>query len=169
VELKGEVKVMKLKAFAFLLLITCLSNNIAAQEKPELFSNIERVFREKEPAWKVERIYPSNTSDPLMQSIVFRSRKNQASIEVSIWKREKDARDVFAAHSIVFSDTMGKRMVKSRLPSLGDENYIWTHRSSTAWPTIKFRKGTIIVNVFAPSVAIAKRFALHVSEQIAAL
>lgn len=159
---------MKLKAFAFLLLIVCLPPRIVAQEKPELFFNIERAFREKEPAWKVERISPSNTSDPLTQSIVYRSGKNQASVDVSIWKREKDARDVFTAHSIAFDNTMGKRMIKSRLPKLGDESHIWTHRGSTAWPTIKFRKGNIIVNVFAPSVAVAKRFAQHVVEQMAA-
>ena len=153
---------------ALFLLIFCLSNSIYAQEKPELFSKIERVFQEQEPAWKVERIYPSNTSDPITQSIVFRSRKGQASIEVSIWRREKDAQDVFAAESLAFNNTMGKRKVMSELPKLGDENHIWTDRGSAAWPTIKFRKGNINVTVFAPSVEIAKRFAQHIFEQMAA-
>lgn len=157
---------MRLKTFAFSLLIICLSNSVLAQEKPELFSKIERVFQDKEPAWKVERIYPGNTSDPTTQSIVFRSGKNQAAVDVSIWNRENDAREVFAAHSVAFSDTRGKQAMKSRLPKLGDENYIWTNRGSTAWPIIKFRKGNIIVDVFAPSVVIAKRFAQHVLEQI---
>jgi hypothetical protein len=159
---------MRLKNFAFSLLIICLSHSVPAQEKPELFSNVERVFREKETAWKVERIYPAATPDPSRQSIVFRSGKNQASVDIAIWNREKDARDVFAAESRAFDNTMGRRMSKRSLPQLGDENHIWTHRGSTVWPTIKFRKGNINVTIFAPSVAIAKRFAQHVLGQIAA-
>ena len=158
---------MKLKTIVVFLHIICFSDNILAQEKPELFSKIERVFQVKEPSWKVERIYPSNTSDPITQSIVFRSRKGQASVDVSIWKREKDAQDVFAAESLAFNNTAGKRMVKSSLPQLGDENHIWTNRGSAAWPTIKFRKGNINATVFAPSVMIAKRFAQHVFTQMA--
>lgn len=157
---------MKLKIFAFLLLIICLSNNLLAQEKPELFSKIERVFQQREPAWKVERSYPGSTSDPLTQSIVFRSGKNQASITVNIWTREKDAQNVFTAESTAFDNTMGKRMVRGSLPNLGDENHIWTHHGSAAWPTVKFRKGNINVTVFAPSVAIAKRFSQHIFEQM---
>lgn len=159
---------MKLKTFAFSLLILCLSSSVLAQEKPELFSKIERVFQEREPAWKVERTHPRNAPDPLIQSLVFRSGKNQAAVDIRIWNREKDARDVFTAESIAFDNTMGKRMLKRRLPKLGDENHIWTHRGSTVWPTIKFRKGNINVSVFAPSVAIAKRFAQHIFEQMAA-
>src|SRR5690349_18392766 len=153
---------MNLRIFAILLLIICSSAALLAQEKPELFSKIERVFQEREPAWKVERSYPGNTSDPRTQSIVFRSGKYQALIDVIIWKKEKDARDVFTAESIAFDNTAGKRMVKGKLPDLGDENHIWTNRGSTGWPTIKFRQGNIDVRVFAPSIAIAKRFAQHI-------
>jgi hypothetical protein len=159
---------MKLRAIILLLLIFCLSSSIYAQEKPELFSKIEQVFQKKAPAWKVERIYPSNTSDPITQSIVFRSRLGQASVDIRIWRREKDAQDVFKAESIAFDNIRGKRVVKRSLPKLGDENHIWTNPDSAAWPTIKFRKGNINVTIFAPTVAIAKRFAQYVFEQMAA-
>ena len=159
---------MKLRVIIFFLLIICFSNSLHAQEKPELFSKIERVFQEKEPSWKVERTHPNTTSDPIRQSLVFRSGKTQASVDVTIWKREKDARDVFTAESLAFDNTAGKRMVKGKLPKLGDENYIWTNRGSVAWPMLKFRKGNINVTIFAPSVAVARRFARHVSEQMAA-
>ena len=99
---------MKLKAIVFFLLIICFSNSLLAQEKPELFSRIDRVFQEKEPTWKVEHIYTSDTSDPIGQSIVFRSGAGQASVDVSIWKREKDAQDVFAGNCLGFDKTMGK-------------------------------------------------------------
>ncbi len=160
---------MKTKAIALSLLILCAPGRLLAQEKPELFSRIERVFREQEPAWKVERSNLRNTINPHHQVIVYRSARGQALVDVMIWEKEKDASDVFTAHSISYDDTAGKKRVKRSLPGLGDENHIWTDPGSTAWPTIKFRKGSIIVTIFAPSVAIAKRFARHVYSQIVAL
>ena len=161
---------MKIKAIALSLLILCVPHGLLAQEQPELFSRIERVFREKEPAWKVEQILPHDLISSRRREIVFRSARGQALVDVEIWEREKDARDVFTAHSIAFDDSpMGNRKVKRSLPKLGDENHIWTFPGSTAWPTIKFRKGNIIVTVFAPTVAITKRFAQHVFTQITEL
>lgn len=159
---------MKTKAIALSLLILCAHVGLLAQEKPELFARIERVFREQEPAWKVERINLRDTVNPHQQEIVFRSARGQALVDVMVWEKEKDAGDVFTAHSASYDDTAGKKKVKRSLPNLGDENHIWTHPGSTAWPTIKFRKGSIIVTIFAPSVAVAKRFARHVHSQIAA-
>jgi hypothetical protein len=159
---------MRLQAIIFPLLIICLSNSLLSQEKPELFSKIEQVFKEKEPAWKIERVNTGESSDPARQSIVFRSDEGQASVDVTIWKREKDAREVFAAESLAFDNRAGKRMVKDTLPKLGDENHVWTPRGSTAWPMLTLRKGKVNVTVFAPSVAVAKRFAQHVLEQIPA-
>ncbi|HEX8175641.1 MAG TPA: hypothetical protein VF543_11035 [Pyrinomonadaceae bacterium] len=157
---------MRVKQIGLLLIILCLSSNVLAQDKPQFITKVEQVFREKEPAWKVQRINVINTNDPFQQSITFHLGKNQALVDISIWKREKDARDVFEGESIAFDNIMGKRKIKGSLPNLGDENYIWTNRGSTAWPTIKFRKGKINVTVFAPSVAIAKRFAQHIFGQM---
>jgi hypothetical protein len=159
---------MKLNVTALCLLVFCFSNILQAQEKPDLFSKIERTFKQEEPAWKVESTLPSNTWDPRTQSIVFHRGKIQASIEISIWRREIDAKDVFAATSLSFDNTAGKKMAKRILPKVGDENHIWTSRGSTPWTTIKFRNGNINVEVFAPSVMIAKRFARHILEQMAA-
>jgi hypothetical protein len=159
---------MRLKVFFLFLLIACPSSGVLAQEKPGLFSRIERVFQEKEPAWKVERTYPGRTSDPLRQSITFRSEEGQASVDVTVWRREKDAQDVFAAESNAFDSAAGKRMSKEELAGLGDENHVWTNRGGAPWTTIRFRKGNVYVTVFAPSPAVAKRFARRVLGQIAA-
>jgi hypothetical protein len=159
---------MKPRTIILFLLTLCFSTIIYAQEKQELFSKIEQIFQKKEPTWKVERIYPGNTSDPITESIVFRSRIGQAAVDISIWRREEDAHDVFTGQSLAFDNIRGKRVLKSSLPKLGDENHIWTNPGSRAWPTIKFRKGNILVTVFAPSVAIAKRFAHHVYNQLPA-
>jgi hypothetical protein len=138
-----------------------------AQEKPELIMDVEPVFQEKETKWKVERVNVHvNNYDPFTQEMTFRSGSFQAAISVSIWRREIDAHDVFQGTSIAFSQSGGAKKIKRRLPNLGDENYIWTNPHNTAWPTIYFRQGNVQVSVFAPSVAVAKRFARHIADQI---
>ncbi len=149
---------------AFLLVFLCLMTT-AAQDNPSLFAKIEQVFQEKEPGWKVERKHIRNESDPLQQDIVFRGGKVQAALSVSVWKREKDARDVFEATTNVFSRTMGTRMLRGKLPDLGDENYVWTDPNKSGHTTIKFRKGVVLAQVFAPP-SVAKRFARHIIAQL---
>ena len=159
---------MKRKLLLGLLACVCIATQAASQEKPKLFSDVERVFREKEPAWKVERTYPTATTDPLTLGLVFRSGKQQASVEIAVWKQTTAATDVFAGDCIAFDNTAGKKMAKTTLPQLGDENHVWTNPHSTAWPMIKFRKGNVLVTVFTPSLAIGKRFAKHVLDQMGA-
>ena len=150
-------------------LLSCLFIGWATtdvQNTDNLFSRVDEVFEQQEPAWKIERQYPSNTSDPVSHNVVYRSKMGQASIEISVWKKEQDARDVFVGQVIAFDNTAGKNKLKRSLPNVGDENFIWTNPSSTGWPTIMIRKARILVHVFAPNVSIAKRFAGHVLKQI---
>ncbi len=156
-----------MKYISILLLLICYSTgNILAQDKPTFIVEIERVFQEKEPRWKIERKNVQNESSFFKEEIVFRSGKVQAAVSIGSWQREKDAHDVFEGEAIAFNNTMGARRIKKRLPNLGDENYIWTNRGSEAWPMIKFRKGKVYVTVFAPNVAVAKRFAQYIAKQI---
>ena len=127
---------------------------------------IEQEIKEKEPGWKIDRILDGQTSDPLHESIVFRAGKQQAEIEISIWKRLEDAQGAFEGEVAAFDNIRGKKAVKKSLPNLGEENYMWTNPGSDAWPMIYFRKGNIYASVFAPSVAIARRFAQHLFGQI---
>jgi hypothetical protein len=148
----------------FCIVFVCAS--AGAQEKPELFSRTEQTFKEKEPAWKIERLYPGSTSDPLTESIAFRAGRQQAAIDISVWRRLKDAEEIFVGAAIAFDSIRGKHVVKRSIPNLGDENYMWTNPGSDAWPMIHFRQGNVYVTVYSPSVLIAKRFAHYVLEQI---
>ena len=153
----------------FVLSILLASVSVCAQytpPKPELFVRVERLFQEKEAGWKLEDIKIGPSSDPVTESIVYRSRKGQASVSLSIWRREQDARESFAGVAIAMTNMRGKSSVKRTLASLGDENYLWRLPRSTAWPTIRFRKGNIVVSVFAPDIAIAERFARNIAAQI---
>jgi len=140
----------------------------AAAEPAKLFAGVERAFREKEPAWKFESVRTDTESDTQKQSIVLRSEEGQAAVELWVWKKEQDARDVFAAEAKAFDGGPGRAREKGSLPKLGDENHVWTMRGSDAWPMIKFRRGVVNVRVFAPSTAVAERFARRVLEQLSA-
>ena len=154
--------------FVVLSLIVLISSALAQETalKPELFVRVERVFQEKEPAWKLQSIIPSRTTDPLQETIVYRSKQGEASIGIRIWRREQDARESFAGLAIAYDNIRGKNAVKRTLPALGDENYIWTHGRRSVWPTIMIRKGRTEIQVFAPNVVTAKRFARNVVAQI---
>lgn len=148
-----------------LLLGCCFSVSVNAQDRPQLFDGVERVFREKEPQWKIERLDVKGEIDPLEQNIVFRAGKQQAAARIVIWNNVKDARDTFLA-TFIAKGNMNERSRPRRLSGFGDEGYIWTPSGTNAWPTIDFRKGGVNVTVFAPSIAVAKRFARHVLGQI---
>ena len=149
-----------------LVLLVCLSGECLAQGKPQLFSRIELTLKEKEAVWRIKQVLGGGTFDPLSESIVLRAGKKDAAIEISIWNRLQDAQGAFAGEVIAFDNTRGKRAIKTSLPNLGDENYMWTNPRSDAWPMIYIRKGNIDYTVFAPSAPLAKRFAQRVIEEI---
>lgn len=170
---------MRLRVVLFFLSIFCLPGGLGAQQKPELFSNVDRVFREREPAWKVEERLPSDTSDPVKHRLIFSSRRGRASVDVAVWGREADARDVFTATSFAIdnsaafvSESLGRKIddkkIKSSLSKLGDENYMWAYKDYPRRVIIQFRRGSVVVRVDAPTEAVAKRFAQHVFELLAA-
>ncbi|HEY0083978.1 MAG TPA: hypothetical protein VGB61_14460 [Pyrinomonadaceae bacterium] len=158
---------LSLATTAALLLLAAFGNSFAQQSQPQLFTDIERVLREKEPRWKTERVSVGTETDPLRLDIVLRAGQQQAAIAINLWTTEKDAHDVFAAHAAAMSNTR-KGSRRSRLPNLGVENYIWTNPGGAAWPIIHFRQSRAHVTVFAPSITVAERFARHVLSQVTA-
>src|SRR5262245_12166844 len=150
----------------FLAVVFCCCGNIgAAQTEPGLFADIEQTFRTHQPEWKIERIVRSRTS-PFSESITFRRGEQQAAVQIFVWERLKDVREMFAGQVIAYDNVRGKSATKRRIPKLGDANYIWTNRNSDAFPMIYFRKEKVFVSVFAPSVSTGKDFAKLVLEQL---
>lgn len=90
----------KLRIGVWLLLGFCFPLSVGAQDKPQLFDVVERVFRQKEPRWKIEKLDVKGEIDPLEQNIVFRAGRQQAAVRLVIWKKVKDASDTFEAGAI---------------------------------------------------------------------
>ena len=151
-----------LSAATLVFAVCCYS--VIAQQKLPLFSKIEAAFGKQEPAWKIEKIYGGQAISK--EELTLRNGKQQAAVGVMVWHTSQEAHEIFAGQVIAFDNVPGKRSVKSKLPNLGDENYMWTNRKSHTWPTIYFRKGNVFVSVFAPTVIVAKRFGQHVLDQI---
>src|SRR6266853_778240 len=101
-------------------------SNVIAQDKPQFIGEVEQVFRENEPKWKVERTYINSGLGFFKEDIVFRNGKVQASVSIAIWEKVENAREAFRGESIAFDNITGKKMLKSRLQGLGEDSYMWT-------------------------------------------
>lgn len=145
--------------------LACACSPLAAQ-KGDLFSNIEHTLRTEEPTWRLEKVLAGQSQNPATESISLRQGSRQASIDVWIWTTPPDAHEMFAGQVIAMDNTRGTKANKRKLTNLGDENYMWTNQHGEAWPTVDFRKGSVFVSVFAPTVPIAERFAHYVLEQV---
>jgi hypothetical protein len=147
-------------------LILCCAVNVFAQDKPLWVLQIEDAFKRKELKWKIERTIIRNERSFFDESITLKSGGYRAHVQLTIWDSAKNAQDVFEAEAIAFDNTMGSRVSKTKLKDFGDENYIWPNLNRDGWTMIEFRKGKVLVRVYAPSVATAKRFAQYVIGQI---
>jgi hypothetical protein len=160
------MKNLRLQLLILILIVFWTSSGVIAQHRPQFIGEVEKLFQEYEPKWKVEQTYVNRGTGFFKEDIVFRNNKVQAAVSIGVWEKIENAREVFKDESVAFDNISGKKTSKSRLPGLGEDSYIWTHSGSSAWPTIRFRKGNVIVEVFAPSVVIAKRFAQYVAGRI---
>lgn len=155
------------KRLGLIISVLFLAASPSAAQKRDVFSNIEKVFRTKEPTWRLEKVLPGQSQNPVSESIMLRQGTKQASIDVWIWLTVQDAHEMFTGQVIAMDNTRGTKTNKRNLTNLGDENYMWTNPHSEAWPTINFRQGNVFVSVFAPTVPVAERFAHYVLEQVA--
>jgi hypothetical protein len=145
-----------------LLSALCLVPITYAQDKPALVTQIEKVFTETEPKWRIDR-ENVQLNPPVIH---LKSRQGDALVYVWVTKSAKTAGEVFEGNTIAFGNTMGARGRKVKLPNFGDENYMFTGFVVSGTTSIHFRQGNVYIHVIAPSQVTAKRFAQHVMKQI---
>ena len=155
-----------IKRAGLILSVLVWAGSSAVAQKADLFSRIEQTFRTNEPAWKLEKVLRGPSENPATMSIALRQGSKQASVDVWIWKTPKDAHEMFSGQVMAMDNTRGTKNMKRDLTNLGDENYMWANAHGEAWPTINFRKRSVFVSVFAPTIPLAERFAHYVLEQV---
>ncbi|HVG32251.1 MAG TPA: hypothetical protein VM911_04195 [Pyrinomonadaceae bacterium] len=135
-----------------------------AQEKPAWLREVELVLQ-KEPRWKIKetKFLPIDMPTVFNEAIVLKSGPLRADITITASPSEEWAKDGFEQERVAFSAILGKNARATRVPDLGDDNYMLAGRKRTS---LFFRKGKVTVKVFAPSVETAKRFARHVADKI---
>ena len=154
---------MKIRSICVFALFLFFSVSGFAQTKPAWITSVEETVKKKETSWKIQKKieYPQNDS----YSYTLKSGTASASIEIAAYRVITNPEETFAGQVTVFDNTMGKNMKKTELANFGNEAYIWTG-SKGAYTTIKFRKGNVFVDIFAPTEKTARRFAQYVFEQI---
>jgi hypothetical protein len=154
---------MKIRFICIFALFLLFSGSSFAQTNPAWITSVEETLKKKETVWKIKNKieYPDTGS----YSFTLKSGNATALIQISAFPVITNPEETFTGQVTIFDNTAGKNMRKNKLPNFGNEGYIWTG-SKGAYTTIKFRKGNVFVNVFAPTEKTARRFAQYVFEQI---
>ncbi|HEV2915300.1 MAG TPA: hypothetical protein VGX92_18620 [Pyrinomonadaceae bacterium] len=148
----------------FLLTLCGLVQPAFAQDKPSWLREVELLLR-KEPRWRVQEVQALGVPELFNETIILKSGPLRADVSIGIRRSAEWAKDEFEQGRIAFTDISRKTSRQSRLPDLGDDNYMLVGKKKRNG-SIFFRKDNVLVTVFAPSVETAKRFARYVADRI---
>ena len=149
-----------------LMLMLPTSMTVIAQDNSSLFARVERTLKDKESGWKLvnKRISKNNK----YVSYGWRSDKSFVSILISVHASADETTRTYKGLPFDFEVVGLKMKALATVPNLGDENYLWKDSNHKRIFGIDFRKGNVVVHVSAPSIEIAKQFALHIADAIPA-
>jgi hypothetical protein len=155
---------MKMKSLIFVaaLLLCNYSSSLYAQDGLSLMEKLERVTKEKEPQWNLDRKLPGE------KLVVLRWSSNEARVFMSITVTDSPgkAREIYESSVGRLNEQLGTKGTKSTVPNLGEENQMWTGYNNDGSAAMQFRQGKVHVLLFAPSEDVAKRFARYVADLI---
>ena len=158
---------MKKVLFTVLMLVTsCLP--IHGQEKPSWITRVENVLREKGRAWRISEKDIRGAGRYFHETIILKAGALRADISIDVLDSHELAKEQSAGEEIAFTNILEKDAFKSKLDGLGDENFMFTGKKGPRkHGNIFFRRGAVLVKVFAPSGEVARRFARYVVDQMA--
>ncbi len=153
---------MKKKSIIFVaaLLLCNYPTLLIAQDSLSLMEKLERVTKEKESQWKLDRKLPSE------KLIVLRWSSGEARVFMSIAMTDSPgkAKEIYESSVARLNEQLGNKGTKSKVPNLGAENQLWTGYNNDGSAAMQFRQGKVHVLLFAPSEDVAKRFARYVAD-----
>lgn len=150
-----------------LMLTLFISVPVFARDNSSFFAQIERAIKEKEPEWKlVHKLISKNNK---YVSYEWRSGKSSVGVLISVHASSEEAIKTYEGLPYDF-EVLGlkMRMLKDKVPNLGDESYVWEDYNDKSTTGVNLRKGKVVVHTSAPSIEIAKRFALDIADEIPA-
>lgn len=154
-------KSMKKKSFIMITVsLLCSFPTLLAQDGFSLMEKIERVTKENEPEWKLDRKLPSAKLVALRWS----SGEARVFMSINVTESPAGANEIYNNSVGRLSEELGPKATKSSIPNLATENQLWTGHNNDGSAAIQFRHGNVHVLLFAPSEEVAKRFARHVAD-----
>jgi hypothetical protein len=149
------------------MLILYISTLTFAQDNSAFFIKIEEAVKEKEPEWKL--VHKLVSTSKKYVSSQWKSGKSSVSALTSVHASAEETIRIYRGLPFDF-EVVGLNMtvLEARVPNLGDEHYVWKDSDNEQIYGVNFRKGNVVVHVSAPSIEIAKRFALHIAAEIPA-
>lgn len=155
---------MKMKSIIFIaaLLLGNYSTLIVAQDGLSLMQKLERVTKEREPQWNLDRKLPGEKLVVLRWS----SNEGQVFMSITVTDSPDRAKEIYERSLARLNEQLGAGATKSTLPNLGAENQLWTGYNNDGSAAMQFRQGKVHVLLFAPSEDVAKRFSRYVNDLI---
>lgn len=143
------------------LTLLCSFSVFALQQEAELslYTKITDAIEKKEPEWELSR------KAIMSNQVIIRwvSKKGRVHVAVAMLAPEVDAKEALKSRVDVLQNIPESKVSKNELKNFGDEGYI-LRTEGVSGITVIFRKGSYMVQVFAPSEEIAKRFSQHICD-----
>ncbi|MEJ7575948.1 MAG: hypothetical protein WKF74_02965 [Pyrinomonadaceae bacterium] len=149
-----------------------------------LLVEIERLFQEKAPDWKLKSAMYSESDDSKIYcewqygedivkiQIVAMASPEAAAAHLQMFDWHIP---LTQTHRLEMAQNVGKFQLPepikpdAKLPDVGDENYVWSRSNEEGESLIKLREGNMIMQVDGSSYDVAERFARLVAEGIRAI
>ena len=141
------------------LLCTC-PRLLMAQDGLSLMDKLERVTKEKEPEWTLDRKLPIEKKIFVLR---WSSGEARVFMSITIVDSQRQAQEIYDSSVVKMNEDMGAAGTKTSLPNLGAQNQFWTGYRDDGSARLQLRQGKVNVLLFAPSSDVAKRFAGHVA------
>jgi hypothetical protein len=154
---------MRLRVFCVCILLIFITIPSFAQSKPEWLTNLEKAINQKEKTWKVDNKLERYENYSFDYNLTLKSRGAILSIQIIRLNNVPNAEETFAGQAVAFSNTMGKKAIKTKLKNFGDEANLWR---GNGFVMLDFRKDDIFMHIFTSSEVSAKRFARYILEHI---
>lgn len=149
----------KLIVLTTIVLLCLFSTLLKAQVSSSLIEKLERVTKEKEPEWTLDRKLPM---DPILV-LRWSSGEDRVFMSITLAKSADKAREIYESSVAGTDKDLGTKATKTTLPNLGTANQLWTPDAEDEAARLEFRQGKVAVLLFAPTVDVAKRFAGYVA------
>jgi len=148
-------------AYVVLTLLLCVPASVVAQDDSAPFSKIERSVSDKEPEWKLERKFLNGDR----VTFLWKHEAEEISASITSLASPEEAAKHFQ-RSVAAVPIPSPRGPEGTIPGLGDESRLWARYTQSGRSAIHFIKGSVHVQISAPSTGIVKRFARLIADEI---